>query len=73
MPDPQRLFSGDQPNVMLTLPAKHTKDLTVIVWEIIASLILMWVICGVASDHRAVGLRVLQFCISMTFIDHAAS
>ena len=48
------LFDGDRPHAMLTLPAANTHDLIVIAWEIIASFILMWVICGAASDHRAV-------------------
>ncbi|ONK60684.1 uncharacterized protein A4U43_C08F21440 [Asparagus officinalis] len=48
------LFNGDQAKVMLTLPAANTNDLTVIAWETVASFILMWVICGAASDHRAI-------------------
>ena len=45
----RRLFNGDEPNGMLTLSAANAKDLSVVVWEIIASFILMWVICGVAE------------------------
>lgn len=48
------LFDGDRPMVMQTLPAVNTDDLTVVVWEIMTSFILMWVICGAASDPRAV-------------------
>jgi len=48
------LFDGDRPQVMLTLPAANTHDLIAVAWEIMASFILMWVICGAASDHRAV-------------------
>ncbi|KAJ0960045.1 hypothetical protein J5N97_000160 [Dioscorea zingiberensis] len=41
------------PGVMLTLPNSLQNDLDVIAWEIIISFILMLVICGAASDHRA--------------------
>jgi len=54
------LFDGDRLDVMLTLPAAKTDDLTVVVFEIIVSFILMWVICGAATDHRAV--RFKNFC-----------
>lgn len=37
-----------------TLPSDGTSDLQVIMWEIIISFILMIVICGVATDDRAV-------------------
>lgn len=48
------LFNGDSPIVMLTLPAANTDDLTVFTWELLTSFLLMWVICGAASDPRAV-------------------
>ncbi|ONK74057.1 uncharacterized protein A4U43_C03F2340 [Asparagus officinalis] len=48
------LFNGDRLNAMLTLPAADTDDLTVVAWEILASFILMWVICGAVTDYRAI-------------------
>ncbi|KAL5982202.1 hypothetical protein ACLOJK_016272 [Asimina triloba] len=48
------LFSKDNPKAALTLPSLHTTDLDTFVWEFIISFILMFVICGVGTDHRAI-------------------
>ncbi|KAG9451506.1 hypothetical protein H6P81_011471 [Aristolochia fimbriata] len=44
---------SDKIQTALTLPSTGTSDLSVIVWEIITSFMLMFSICAVATDDRA--------------------
>ncbi|XP_068638374.1 nodulin-26-like [Aristolochia californica] len=45
---------GSKIHAAMTLPSPGTSNLAVIVWEFITSFMLMFVVCGVATDDRAV-------------------
>lgn len=48
------LHKGSPAELMLTLPADTVPAHTAMAWEIVASALLMWVKCGVATDDRAI-------------------
>ncbi|PRQ21401.1 putative major intrinsic protein [Rosa chinensis] len=48
-----RLLFQDNINVTVTLYSDSTTHLQALVWEFIATFILMFTICGVATDHKA--------------------
>lgn len=48
------LFSKDGMGPTLTLPQKGISPLDAIIWEFIITFFLMFVVCGVATDERAV-------------------
>lgn len=48
------LFNDSQLHVIATQYTNTTTDLEAIIWEFIMTYILMFTICAVATDHRAV-------------------
>ncbi|RWR92418.1 aquaporin NIP1-1-like protein [Cinnamomum micranthum f. kanehirae] len=48
------LFSKDGMGPTLTLPQKGISPLDAIIWEFIITFFLMFVVCGVATDERAI-------------------
>lgn len=60
-----RVLFNDQNNFdpIATQYSTATTDLEAITWEFIITFILMFIICGVSSDHRAVRLFFLSFFV----------
>lgn len=52
----------DRINSTVTQYSAPTTDLEAIIWEFIISFTLMFTICGVATDHRAV-IFIFLFCV----------
>lgn len=62
-----RLLFQDNIDLMVTQYSDSTTHLQALVWEFIATFILMFTICGVATDHRAVCNYVSMYGI-ITFV-----